>query len=463
MPLSETNNKQSKSIEDLINELNSPEKKLDCGTPTGCAEPRKIIKGKRSFNSPAAHSFGKTNSFGHNSEPVLAKNIIISKKYLTHAKRSLNNRGQPKKGGAGGKGVWGAPGCEITDPGYLDPKDPNYDSEEEGENVVMVCVENGEGQENIEPNLKELKSSDFDTEIKLVILEYFQNGDSIEVIDSFKCFYLNRVKPELISFIITLSLEHNNTCKELMSRLLRDLSLELFTEEDFISGFELLIKNMDDLILDNPNAPEQTGTFIARAIADKVISQKYLDMTHDSSNEDLKKKTFESAKLLININDHLFQLSHIWGNKGGFLAVTELTDKINELIQEYHDSGDIEEAIRCLKDLNVPHFHHEFIYEALDFALQKANNHAINLITNLLDRLCKATYITYDQLKIGFTRIFDLLPDISLDVPNANNLMDTILNESHSKGFINEAILELAPNRSRKRFVSEGDGGRIKA
>jgi len=47
-------------------------------------------------------------------------------------------------------------------------------------------------------------------------------------------------------------------------------------------------------------------------------------------------------------------------------------------------------------------------------------------------------------------------------VPNANNLIETILNQSHSKGFVNDAIMDLAPNRSRKRFVSEGDGGRIK-
>lgn len=144
------------------------------------------------------------------------------------------------------------------------------------------------------------------------------------------------------------------------------------------------------------------------------------------------------------------------------MAVKELTDKINELIQEYYDSGDAEEAIRCLKDLNVPHFHHEFVYEILDFTLQKGTENAINLTVDLLEGLCKTVIITYDQLKIGFTRIFDLLPDISLDVPNANNLIETILNQSHSKGFVNEAIMDLAPNRSRKRFVSEGDGGRIK-
>jgi len=82
-------------------------------------------------------------------------------------------------------------------------------------------------------------------------------------------------------------------------------------------------------------------------------------------------KAIESARLLVNINDHLFQLSHIWGNKGGFLAVKELTDKINELIQEYHDSGDMDEAIRCLKDLNVPHFHHEFIFEVFFFVVER--------------------------------------------------------------------------------------------
>ena len=117
---------------------------------------------------------------------------------------------------------------------------------------------------------------------------------------------------------------------------------------------------------------QKSGTFIARAIADKVLTKSYLDrFFNDEENNanmpDLKNdkvcKAIESARLLVNMHEHMYQLSHIWGNKGGFLAVKELTDKINELILEYHDSGDIEEAIRCLKELNVPHFHHEFVFE----------------------------------------------------------------------------------------------------
>lgn len=43
----------------------------------------------------------------------------------------------------------------------------------------MVCVEN----EPFMENLKDLDINDFDNEIKLVILEYFQNGDPVEVSD----------------------------------------------------------------------------------------------------------------------------------------------------------------------------------------------------------------------------------------------------------------------------------------
>lgn len=173
----------------------------------------------------------------------------------------------------------------------------------------------------------------------------------------------------LVSYLVQLALENNNTSKELISRLLRDLSFEVIvSEQDYVLGFDLLLKNLHDLTLDNPDAPEKSGTFIARAIADRILARSYLDRPQSSDtmpnlSNDKVAKAFDSARLLITMNDRLFHLSHIWGNKGGFLAVQELTDKINEIIQEYHDSADCNEAIRCLKELNVPHFHHEFVFE----------------------------------------------------------------------------------------------------
>jgi hypothetical protein len=112
-------------------------------------------------------------------------------------------------------------------------------------------------------------------------------------------------------------LEHNNTVKELTSRLLRDFNIELFHERDFVHGFDLLLRNLSDLMLDNPDACEKLGTFLARAIADKAIGKNYLDrFFNDEENDadlpDLHNdnviKAIESARVLVNMNDHLYHL-----------------------------------------------------------------------------------------------------------------------------------------------------------
>lgn len=348
MPLSETNKPQSQSIEDLIAQLDSP---TVTTTESSESPNRKCLKGKRSVTNFVRH-----NSNGTNSVPLLQKNIITSKKYTKNLK-SLNNRGLPKKNGAGGKHTWGAPGCELTDY-YIDSKDPNYDSEDAPELVVN--------------NRREIDVDDFDRDIKPLVLEFFQNGDTIEVIEQLKTCRLGRSRSHLVSYLVQIALENNNTCRELMSRLLRDLTYEILSETDYILGFDILLKNLNEITLDNPDAAEKTGTFIARAIADKVISRRFIDRFYDSQlfeenmpdlNDSLVLKSIESARVLVTMNNHLNQLSHIWGNKGGFLAVTELVDKIKEIIQELYDSRDVDEAIRCLKELNVPHFHHELVFE----------------------------------------------------------------------------------------------------
>lgn len=43
--------------------------------------------------------------------------------------------------------------------------------------------------------------------------------------------------------------------------------------------------------------------------------------------------------------------------------------QMNLLLKEYLTSGDVSEAERCLRDLEVPHFHHELVYEVESFDL----------------------------------------------------------------------------------------------
>ena len=76
------------------------------------------------------------------------------------------------------------------------------------------------------------------------------------------------------------------------------------------------------------------GTFIARSIADKVISKEFTTnsyVKHESNG--LVCEIICHAKVLTNMNDHLFHLSHIWcHNNGGFTAVKDLTDKVFSIL-----------------------------------------------------------------------------------------------------------------------------------
>uniref|UniRef100_A0A8C5Q0K9 MI domain-containing protein n=1 Tax=Leptobrachium leishanense TaxID=445787 RepID=A0A8C5Q0K9_9ANUR len=84
--------------------------------------------------------------------------------------RMGKGRGLPKKGGAGGKGVWGAPGQVYS---YQEPdmQDPNYDESAQGDTVYQKVV----------PELDELG---LQRNVQPTVQEFFEHGDTGEVIVS---------------------------------------------------------------------------------------------------------------------------------------------------------------------------------------------------------------------------------------------------------------------------------------
>lgn len=71
------------------------------------------------------------------------------------------------------------------------------------------------------------------------------------------------------------------------------------------------------------------------------------------------------AETLLTMKHGLVRLDNVWGVGGGLRPVKYLTRQMNLLLQEYLSSGDLQEATRCLLLLEVPHFHHELVYEVI--------------------------------------------------------------------------------------------------
>ena len=131
----------------------------------------------------------------------------------------------------------------------------------------------------------------------------------------------------------------------------------------FFLAFDYLLKNLEDLALDTPDAPMILGNFMARAIADDCIPPKFILSYKGNVCSEMAGKALCRADTLLNMKHGLVRLDNVWGVGGGLRPVKYLIKQIILLLKEYLCSGDVDEASRCLRELEVPHFHHELVYE----------------------------------------------------------------------------------------------------
>ncbi|XP_036407133.1 programmed cell death protein 4-like [Megalops cyprinoides] len=362
--------------------------------------------------------------------------------------RMGKGRGLPKKGGAGGKGVWGAAGMvyEMEEP---DAKDPNYDESAQGETVYAT----------VEPELDE---GELEKTVNPIVQEYFEHGDTKEVQMLLEELNLGHKKFEVSSLAVSLSLEGKASHRELTSRLLSDLVGKVLSEADMARAFDKMLKDLPDLILDTPEAPQMLGQFIARAIADHALPMGFLDHYKGKVDCDHARAALDRAAVLLSMKREMVRLDNVWGVGGGQRPVRHLIKEMNLLLKEYLVSGEVSEAEHCLRDLEVPHFHHELVYEAVVMVLESKGETAVRMMVKLLKAFWETGLITLDQMNRGFERVYQELPEISLDVPLAHNIMETFLDLCYQDGVITKQLRDACPTRGRKRFVSEGDGGQIK-
>ncbi|XP_033480490.1 programmed cell death protein 4a isoform X1 [Epinephelus lanceolatus] len=363
--------------------------------------------------------------------------------------RTGKGRGLPKKGGAGGKGVWGAAGMVYEDE-EPDMRDPNYDESAQGDTVYATVV-------------PEIDEKELENMVNPIVQEYFEHGDTREVQMLLKELNLGQHKYEFSSLAVSLSLEGKASHRELTSRLLSDLSGKVLSQSEMARAFDKILKELPDLILDTPEAPQMLGQFVARAIADHVLPMSFLDCYKGKVDCEHARVALDRAEVLLTMKREMVRLDNVWGVGGGQRPVKHLVKEMNLLLKEYLISGDVAEAEHCLRDLEVPHFHHELVYEAVVMVLEsKEEATASRVMIKLLQSFWKTGLITVDQMNRGFKRVYDELPEISLDVPHAHSIMETFVDLCYQEAVITKQLRDACPSRGRKRFVSEGDGGVIK-
>lgn len=166
------------------------------------------------------------------------------------------------------------------------------------------------------------------------------------------------------------------------------------------TGYDMLLTNLPDLILDTPEAPVLLGNFIARSVADDCIPPKYV--TNPDNVEQLNENALAALKradALLSLKQGWAHLDNIWGSAGPLRPVQNITKQMTSLLKEYLSSRDFDEAARCLRGLEVPHYHHELVYEAIVMALESVKQQTEEAMCTLLKGMDDACLVLPAQME----------------------------------------------------------------
>lgn len=245
---------------------------------------------------------------------------------------------------------------------------------------------------------------EFTKKFEPLLLEYYYHGDTHEVADSLDEFLTGNMRSYVVKVAIEFAMDHKQSHREMTSVLISDLYGRVITSKDIVRGFDLLLEDLPDLTLDLPDAPHILGNFMARAVADDCIPPRYVNEA-----EDIDKMNEHAQVALRHAHTHLSMqagwahLDNVWGVTGGLRPVKAITRQMHLLLREFALSRDVDEAIRCVKVLEVPHFHHELIYEAVILTLEALNEQTEEAMCNLLKAFDSSCIVSPEMMEqVGF-------------------------------------------------------------
>jgi len=370
-----------------------------------------------------------------------AKAIANETHFKGHKDRT-KNRDKAKTQGGHPKGLWEQDVSLDPCAAAIDKGDPNYDPEEQGDYVLASDTGPGSprrhGYTDDLPRRQFAKTklalAEFKKEIIIIIEEFFSSEEFGEVGRSLSELDSGSFHFEFVKRAITMSMDRNDKERELVSKLfsaLFEYDRGILSTNQIGKGFERLFEVVDDLENDVPKARTILSQFLARAVVDELLPPSFLS---DPLVEGMGGEIVENAIRMLSTYHGTARVEKIWGPGDG-RSVPDLKKAVDLLLQEYLTSGDVDEAIRCVKELNTPHFHYEVVKRSIVNAIDK-DGIKRKAMADLLKALHTAEVLTDMQMQKGFDRLQEILPDLSLDTPNARTIVEEFTIQAVSDGIL---------------------------
>lgn len=252
-----------------------------------------------------------------------------------------------------------------------------------------------------------------------ILEEYFAGAAVSDIID-----FLSRPNHRLYTSIVArksieLAFDRQPKDKELCSRLLSELRTVEGEPEVYVEAFDDLLWNIEEWVKDVPDAVEQLSKFVARAVIDEVLPANYVADAQLHEDEELQLKVLTQTQAMLRGSST--RLLNIWRPRVDQLA--DLQQHYQMIIKEFLDSQDFTNVALCLKELDSPHYMHEFIRKGLELALDRTLSQQESFL-NLLLSLKAQDLLPESQVQQGLQRLEAKLPELQIDCPRAREYFD---------------------------------------
>ena len=291
---------------------------------------------------------------------------------------------------------------------------------------------NGRGA--FHPSVQAFKTSALD-----IVKEYFDAGDVEEVARRLQDLDEPGFHNIAVKHAVQLAMDRRDREREMVSALLPALSPDVISQDQVALGFTRLLAAADDLELDIPDASHLLSLFLGRAIVDEVLPPKFLvEVVSQLPSDSLGIGIIQAVGSMLSARHSAERFSTCWHARGASDAQA-LSEAIKDLVKEYGVEGDGGEAVRCLRDLGAPHFHHELVYQALIAALENPQGVGQPMM-KLLKELGDSGEVSTTQLRLGFDRVKAELDDLALDMTQAPTLLPQYEQQGVDEGWLSGGI-----------------------
>ena len=258
------------------------------------------------------------------------------------------------------------------------------------------------------------------------LLEYFDSEDKDEVKTRLDELGSPSLRHLFVRRALSMSMDRGNREREMVSELFVSLSDKggdeareqpCVTPDMILAGFRDVLRGLEELEHDVPNAADLVGTFIARAVVDDIIPPAFVWVEMKDVIR-LPGEAIEQARVLLAPAHAAERVLRCWGGENQ-MSVPALKESFKRILVEFHESHDAAEASTLLRDMHVPDFHHEFIKRAVTLGVElEGSLEAPMRYYDALMRMLEAQrVVSPDQMATGYARVSAEIDDLALDCP----------------------------------------------